>query len=108
METLPEDIQWYIWRMVYSQTVLVDVITKHKIIWEDPSDRLLSLCKDRGCIEHGHNELSDLIEDENMWCWNNCVNNRCANCAAYGFPCSNLAYHGFNIPKLDCQWEANF
>ena len=108
MESLPDDIQWYIWRMVYSQTVVNDVITKHKMVWEDPSDRLLELCKDHGCIEHGHNELSDLIEDENMWCWDVCVNNKCLNCSTHGFPCTNLAYYGFNIPKLDCQWQANF
>lgn len=108
MESLPEDIQWYIWRMVFSQTVINDVVTKHKIVWEDPSDRLLELCKDPGCIEHGHNELSDLIEDENMWVWNLCVSEKCDNCIAHGFPCKNLSYYGFNIPKLGCQWQANF
>ena len=108
METLPDDIQWYIWRMVYTQSVVPDIITKYKIVWEDPSDRLLELCKDRGCISHGHNELSDLIEDENMWSWNLCVNSKCPNCTYHGFPCPNLTHYGFKIPKLDRQWDANF
>lgn len=108
METLPDDIQWYIWRMVYTQSVVPDIITKYKIVWEDPSDRLLELCKDRGCIAHGHNELSDLIEDENMWSWNLCVNSKCPNCTYNGFPCPNLTHYGFKIPKLDRQWDANF
>ena len=108
METLPDDIQWYIWRMVYTQSVVPDIITKYKIVWEDPSDRLLELCKDRGCIAHGYNELSDLIEDENMWSWNLCVNSKCPNCTYHGFPCPNLTHYGFKIPKLDRQWDANF
>lgn len=108
MYSLPDDIQWYIWKMLYSQTVVRDIVSKHKNVWEDPSDRLLKLCKDPGCILHGSHELRDLIEDENMWCWHACMDSKCGNCVTYGFPCDNLAYYGFQIPQLARQWEANF
>ena len=110
MYSLPDDIQWYIWKMLYSQTVVNDIVSKHESVWDDPSDRLLDLCKDPGCMtmSYAKDELRDLIEDENMWCWHACVDSDCANCRSYGFPCDNLAMYGFQDMKLARQWKAPF
>ena len=108
LRDLPEDIQWYTWRIFFKHHIVPELYGKYQHIWECPSDRLLDLCRDKGCIQQGSSELEDLIEDENMWAWNICVNGKCENCSHYGFPCHNLAQHGFQIPRLGCQWEANF
>ena len=108
LEQLPEDLQWYIWKTYKSQFVNDEVVSSHFSVWENPSERLLELCKDVGCIQHGHNELPDLIEDHNMWCWNDCVDLKCENCRCYGFPCDNLAVYGFNNINLAGQWDAQF
>ena len=108
LRNLPEDLQWYIWRKYFQQHVISDFYGKFRHSWQCPSDRLLDLCRDKGCIQQGHSELEDLVEDENMWCWNSCVSGKCENCAHYGFPCHNLAEYGMEIPRLGCHWEANF
>lgn len=108
MEALPEDIQWYIWRIVFKQNVVPDILTNHKFIWEDPSDQLLDLCRDPGCIQQGHSELEEMIEDQNMWCWEVCVHEQCDNCRVHGFPCLNLAAYGFENSKIAGHWQPNF
>ena len=105
---LPEDLQWYIWRMYFKQHVVPDFYGEYHHTWENPSDRLLDLCRDKGCIQQGASELEDLVEDENKWAWDICVHGKCANCAYHGFPCYNLAEYGFQNPRLGCHWEANF
>lgn len=108
IHNLPEDIQWYIWRMYFKQYVVAEFYGKYQFVWENPSDYLKKICKDKGCVQHGHSELEDLIDDENMWCWDVCVGEKCENCKYHGFPCNNLAYYGFMIPGLAGQWDANF
>ena len=108
LNQLPEDILIIIWKKVYSQTVVPEVIQSFEFVWRDPSDRLIELCNDTGTIQQGHHCLEDMIEDHNMWCFENCVENSCDNCVHYGFPCSNLAFYGFENPKLDCLWQPNF
>lgn len=109
METLPEDVQWYIWRTYVKDHLTQDLIDSYEFVWHEPSDRLKSLVScDPGAIQHGHHELADMIEDENMWAYHECVSNKCENCKHYGFPCSNLAVYGFENPHLDCLFHANF
>src|SRR6056300_523882 len=108
METLPNDVQYLIWRSYYSKFVLTHIINCFDFVWRNPSDRLLELCKDIGTIQQGHIEIYEMIEDHNMRCWYECVNNKCRNCEEYGFPCTNLAIHGFNNVRLDCLWTPNF
>ena len=108
METLPSDIQWLIWRTYYSKFVLDSLMNGFDFVWRKPSDRLIELCKDVGTIQQGHMEIHEMIEDHNMWCWETCVGSNCANCEIYGFPCTNLAIHGFNNERLDRLWKPNF
>lgn len=94
--------------MYQSQFVFEELVTNHPIIWEDPSDTLLRLCKDVGCIQSGHHELTDLIEDHDMWMWDQCMNYKCENCLYWGFPCDNLAHYCLNVPHLSRQWDPQF
>ncbi len=108
LSNLPEDLQWVIWRKYFENHVISDLYGSYQHRWEQPSPRLLELCKDIGCVQQGYSELEDLIEDENMWCWQACTESKCANCVHWGFPCMNLAEYGFGIPELSGQWDANF
>ncbi len=109
METLPEDVQWYIWRTYVKEHLTHDLINSYEFVWYEPSDRLKSLVScDPGAIQHGHHELADIIEDENMWAYRACVSSKCENCKHYGFPCLNLAAYGFQNPHLGGLFHANF
>jgi len=105
---LPEDVQWYIWKIYRKNHVMNELINKFKFVWYEPSDRLKELVScDQGAIQHGHHELADMIEDEDMWAYDSCVYGRCENCAHYGFPCTNLAVYAFRNLKLDCLFHVN-
>jgi hypothetical protein len=108
LTSLPEDLQWVIWQKYFREHTLSELIRSYRHTWESPSDSLLDICSDVGCIQHGHSELEDLIEDENMWAWKGCIESKCQNCVHWGFPCLNLAEYGFQIPELGGQWTANF
>lgn len=96
MLDLPEGCQYLIWKSFNSKYVLDELVTKADFVWRNPSLRLVRLCKDPGCLQLGHSELEDMIEDDRMWAWNNCTKRACDNCRFYGFPCLNLAHYGFN------------
>lgn len=106
---LPDDVQWYIWGLYGKTHVMNELINTFEFVWHEPSDRLKQLVScDRGAIQHGYNELSDMIDEENMWVWHTCVRGRCENCARHGFPCTNLAAYGFENLELNCLFHANF
>ncbi len=107
MVYLPDDIQWYIWKLYYSNNV-VKQISENKFIWDDPSNDLVNMCKDNGAIQQGHHELHDMIYDENMVYYTHCVNGKCVNCISYGFPCLNLSVYGFENTRLAGLWNPNF
>ena len=92
--------------MYMNRFVFKELTENHYSIWEYPSDTLLDICKDVGCIQQGHHELSDLVEDHNKWMWDDCINEKCLNCETHGFPCENLAYYCLHIPRLSGQWKA--
>jgi len=108
MEALPDDIQWFIWRTFYSNFIVPKIIRDNEFIWENPSENLLDMCNDNGCIQQGYHELCEMIEDHNLWVYYDCTVNKCANCQTYGFPCDNLAMYGFENGNLARQWDANF
>lgn len=108
MEALPNDIQWFIWKTFYTKFVVPKIVCDREFLWENPSDNLMDLCKDKGCIQQGHHELCEMIEDHNLWVYYDCTVNKCANCQAYGFPCDNLALYGFENGRIAGQWHANF
>ena len=85
-----------------------ELLTTGDFIWENPSDELKQLCQDTGCIQQGHHGLEDMIEDHNMWAFKNCCESKCSNCKIYGFPCGNLAMHGFQNAKIMEIWEPNW
>jgi hypothetical protein len=105
---LIEDIQWLIWKTYNSTFVMKELVLSQKFLWELPSRRLISVCKDPGCIQQGHSGLEDMIEDENMWAWKACQETKCVNCKLHGFPCATLAWHGFRNDYLEELWEPNF
>jgi hypothetical protein len=116
LEVLPADIQWKIWRVFYSTFVMPELFASQKFIWENPSERLKILCQDKGVIQNGirngvtfsYSGLDEMIEYENMWAWNYCMQGHCTNCVVHGFPCSNLVVFGFNNLNIDSLWKANF
>lgn len=106
---LPEDIQWYIWRIYVKEHLARDLINSYEFIWHEPSERLKSLvAHDKGSIQHGAHELADMIDDEDMWAYKICVGGKCENCVSYGFPCLNLSCYGFRNDKLTGVFQANF
>lgn len=108
LEPLPDDIQWLIWRTYFSTFVNKDIISSQKFHWSNPSQKLITLCRDEGCIQQGHSELEDMIEDENMWAWQSCTEGICLNCKHEGFPCTNLAWYGFQNDFIEGLWQPNF
>ena len=109
MEAFPENFQSMVWRAFFSKFVLRDMVNQLDFIWENPSDQLLRLCSgDAGTIQQGHHELEEMIEDEHMWAYRICIDEKCGNCATHGFPCTNLAWHGFQNMRLDCLWKPNW
>jgi hypothetical protein len=102
------DLQWYTWKLYLSNVVLDELVTSHTSVWSEPSRYLKSICEDVGCIQQGHHELTDLIEDHNMIYYNGCVEGHCENCRYFGFPCANLAVHGFGTLSFVCQWDPQF
>jgi len=105
---LPDDIQWLIWKIYFSKNVLKELQVEYDFVWRNPSDNLIDLCKDVGCIQQGHHELEEMIEDHNMWAYDHCCEIKCDNCIIYGFPCANLAHYGFENMRLDGLWQPNF
>jgi len=108
LNDLPEDILHLIWQKYYSTFVMDDFMKNLDFVWRNPSERLIMLCQDNGTIQQGHSCLEDMIEDENMWVWRICTNNKCLNCKHHGFPCLNLASYGFENEKLKLLWKPNF
>ena len=108
MEAFPANFQWMVWRAFFSKFVLKDMSKQFNFIWKNPSDQLMMLCNEPGTIQQGHHELEDMIEDCDMWAYIICTKGKCINCVTYGFPCSNLAAHGFKNKRLDGLWRANF
>ncbi len=109
MSPLPEDVQWYIWRTYVKTHLAHDLINTYEFIWHEPSDRLKTLVGcDKGALQHGAHELTDMIDDEDMWAYNICVGEKCANCSHYGFPCLNLSHYGFRNDKLAGVFQVNF
>ena len=106
---LSEDIQWLIWKAYNSTFVMKELISSQKFLWEHPSPRLIQLCtRDKGCIQHGHHELEDMMDDENRQYLSICVDTKCDNCQVHGFPCANLAWYGFRNDFLEGLWDPNF
>ena len=85
-----------------------ELILTQKFTWLNPSDNLIDLCKDVGTIQQGYHALEDMIEDHNMWAFKDCCALKCPNCEHYGFPCDNLADHGFNNMNISELWKPNF
>jgi len=106
---LPDDILWLIWKTYNSTFVMKELISSQKFIWATPSPRLIQLCTgDKGCIQHSHHELEDMMDDENRRYLSFCVDIKCENCKHYGFPCANLAWYGFRNDFLEGLWDPNF
>lgn len=105
---MPEDLQFVINKKYFSSFVVPVIIKKHRFVWEDPSDKIIKLCKDIGTIQQGHHELEEMIEDHNMWAFEVCTSIHCLNCKFHKFPCKNLADLGFENTKLWGLWEPNF
>ena len=89
-----------------------------KSIWLDPSDRLLSLTQDIGCVDYHYfrnffySEITsfNILTGEEEIRENECINNNnivCTNCQRFNFPCENLVEH-FWISRKPCKWIEHF
>lgn len=83
-------------------------------VWVDPSDRLLELCKDVGCIQLGHTDLTRAVikfDDDSYYekyiddAWSINFDNGCLNCEYYGYPCANFQMYCDLSPKLCEHWK---
>jgi hypothetical protein len=108
LQNLPNDIQWFIWKIFYTKNVIEELHARQDFIWRNPSENLKNLCKDKGCIQQGYHCLEEMIEDHNMWAWDHCQEIKCENCKHQGFPCANLAWYGFQNDFIEGLWEPNF
>jgi hypothetical protein len=105
---LPEGVQYLVWKSFNSSFVLKELLSTHSFLWEIPSELLINLCNDNGTIQQGHHDLEDMIEDHDMWAFKNCIESKCLNCQMFGFPCGNLAIHGFKNHHISELWNPNF
>lgn len=95
-----------------------DIEFIRKSIWLDPSNRLLSLTKDVGCVDYNYfrdffySEITsyNILAGEVQIRENECINNNtivCSNCQTFNFPCENLVEH-FWISRKSCKWIEHF
>lgn len=105
---LPEEIERYIWKLYFSGAVKTQ-INSIKSIWINPSDQILNICRDVGCLQHGHSELEKILFedfDEKKQLVNACCFKEvCGNCEIYGFPCLNATIYGGFDERLTEFWK---
>ena len=132
---LPKDIRFELYRIVKEDAkrlhrVKFSLVTteielrnlglpnERNSIWIEPSDRLLSLTQDIGCVDYNYfrdffySEITsfNILTEEEQIRENDCINNNtivCSNCQTFNFPCENLVEH-FWISKEDCKWIEHF
>ena len=105
---LPEEIERYIWKIYFSETVMSQIKTK-KAIWVQPSNEILKICKEVGCLQHGHSDLEKLLFDDfnekKKIIHQICFQRICNNCEYYGFPCANATIYGGFDERLQEYWK---
>ena len=110
-QQLPEEVERIIYKFYYSKNV-VEEIKQTKSVWYTPSDNLVYLCRDSGCIQHSHTDMEKVLlthrTDYIEVVHDVCFKNLCLNCVAYGFPCMNACYHGGFDPKLLGIWNMEY
>ena len=108
---LPEEIERIIWKFYYSNYI-VEAISKINSVWHTPSNDLVDICKDKGCIQHGHTDMEKILlsyqGDFVEVVHDTCFKNICLNCVYHGFPCLNACYHGGFDTKLEGIWNMDF
>ena len=108
---LPKEIERIIWKFYFSENVVKEVKSINSI-WVSPSDKLISMCKDKGCAQIAHTDLervlfmnqtphTDIVHQE-------CLENKCGNCIYHGFPCMNAAFYGGFDDTLTQIWDTEF
>ena len=87
-------------------------IDDRESIWKNPSQRLLSLTKDVGCVDKYY--FKDFFysyddDGEGNITPNDCLlnNYKCRNCENYNFPCANLVGLYWKL-NTSCMWENHF
>jgi hypothetical protein len=103
---LPEELIIKIMKNLFTN-VLSDIKKRFatESIWYNPSKRLVDMCNDFGTIQIGYMDEFCLFREGNRGEY--CDFKHCANCAYYGFPCSNFQHYSGMSPLLDCLWEYN-
>lgn len=132
---LPKDIRFELYRIVKEDAkrlhrVKFSLVTteiemrnlglpnERNSIWIEPSDRLLSLTQDIGCVDYHYfrnffySEITsfNILTGEEEIIENECINNNnivCTNCQRFNFPCKNLVEH-FWISRKPCKWIEHF
>lgn len=105
MESLPDDILWYIYKKYWSLHVLDELSNREEFLWRNPSKQLQDLCTcDKGSIQFGSNDLWEMIEDHHLILLDDCLHGKCPNCKSYHWPCANMAEYGFGSIDIAGIW----
>lgn len=105
---LPSDIWGVIWKKFFSSFVIKELKSSYSSVWspvKNQSDQLLLLCKEDNCIQYGHTDFDTLVNlhrgNYSFELFSDCLNGHCENCSYFGFPCSNMVFHGL---KKNCAY----
>jgi len=112
-QLLPIEMEREIWKHYRSMYVFPE-IRDQKPIWVNPSEKLLEICKDVGCIQHGHSEMDKTLFSNGTWfslkynAYVQCFSSLCTRCVFEGFPCNDSIFYGSMNPMLRNQWNMEF
>jgi hypothetical protein len=107
---LPEEMERMVWEK-YRYMYVFPKLKESQPIWNNPSDTLLELCKDIGCIQHGHSEMDKTLFSNGNWfamkcdAYISCFSRLCTKCVYEGFPCNDSIHYGSMNPKLTNHWN---
>ena len=60
---LLEEIERYIWKIYFSDTVTSQIKNK-KTIWFQASNEILKISKEVGCLQQGHSDLEKILFED--------------------------------------------
>ena len=111
---LPEEMERMIWKFYFDRHVLTSVKEKAPLWSFEPSDTLVKLCGDNGCIQHRHTDLERALfykhgfhYDYREMVRENCFDNKCNSCVRFGFPCVNACRYAAFSPRMIHLWKLN-
>ena len=109
-----DDLIYYELHKIYTKEICAKICNMKKTkLWENPSLILKSIVRDKGCFQHNYNDIVYEMNIKEKEEYDMYLEDRCANCKYYGFPCRNCCYI-FPQPEdsgepntyeiFDCNW----